>query len=81
MTLMLVMPLWALGWQLFNPATGWALKGQYLLTVIGLATIVLQVWMVAEAVLMIPRAKGVLEEALPPLKPGAGVTAGGGRSC
>ena len=69
MTMMLVMPVWALLWQLFHPERGWLAGGQYVLFGIGLATVVLQVWMVIEALLMIPRARNVLEEALPlPIK-------------
>ena len=81
MTMMLVMPLWALLWQMFYPETGWAFTGQYMLFGIGIATMALQVWMVVEALLMIPRAKGVLEEALPPFEPRSAMAASGGRSC
>lgn len=81
MTMMLIMPVWALIWQIFHPETGWAFTGQYMLFGIGIATMALQVWMVVEAILMIPRAKGVLEEALPPLAPESATTASGGRSC
>lgn len=65
MALMIVMPFWALCWQLFNEESGWWPRGNYLLVVIGLATMVLQVWMVIEAIVAWPRAKGVLEENLP----------------
>lgn len=81
MTLMLVMPIWALALQLFHPVTGWAFTGRYLLFTIGLATMTLQAWMVIEALMMIPRAKGVLEETLPPLKPKMATATDGGRSC
>jgi len=88
MVIMLIMPAWALTWQLFNPDIGWArpllqmLSGDlawqwhnsHLLLLIGLATLCLQVWMVVEGVLLWPRARGVLEEPLPPLEgqPAAG---------
>ena len=88
MVIMLIMPAWALTWQLFNPDIGWArpllqmLSGDlawqwhnsHLLLLIGLATLCLQVWMVVEGLLLWPRARGVLEEALPPLEgqPAAG---------
>jgi len=36
---------------------------------IGAATLALEIWMIVEAVLTAPRAKGVLEQALPPLRP------------
>ncbi len=81
MMIMLVMPAWALGWQLFNEQTGWfwplwnmiqqnrpwGWVNDHLLLGIGLATVVLQVWMILEGVLLLPNAKGVLEESLPPL--------------
>ena len=82
MTLMLTLPVWALLWQMFHPELGWAIKGRYLLLGIGFATVALQIWMVIEALLMIPKARGVLEEALPPLPPkGAQAAMAGGRSC
>jgi len=81
MTMMLILPVWALLYQMFHPASGWLFTGQYLLFAIGLSTVALQIWMVAEALLMIPRAKDVLEEALPPLKPRPALAAADGRSC
>ena len=80
MVVMLIMPAWALGWSLFNAESGWLIgpKPNYLLTTIGLMVMALQVWMVLEAVWMWPRAKGVLEEALPPLPKSK---MAGGRSC
>lgn len=97
MLVMLVMPAWALTWQLLNRESGWLwplwemIRGEqpwswensHLLLAIGLAVMALQIWMVVEAVLIWPKAKGVLEEALPPLpsrttmKPATE----GGRSC
>jgi carbon starvation protein len=65
---MIIMPAWALVWQMFNASTGWLPTHNYLLLGIGAAALLLQLWMVLEAVLIWPRAKGVLEEALPPLK-------------
>ena len=90
---MCVLPMWALGWQLFNANNGWfwtlwpMLSGKevwqwhdsHLLCVIGLATLALQMWMIVEAMLLWPKAKGVLEQDLPPL-PDRLATAGG-RSC
>ena len=80
MLLMIVMPIWALSWQLFNAETGWWPQRNYLLLSIGLATMLLQFWMIVEALLAWPRAKGVLEEALPPLAAGDTPLAAG-RSC
>ena len=70
MIAMIVMPIWALGWQLFNSDTGWWPHGNYLLASIGGATLLLQFWMVFEAIVAWPQAKGVLEEMLPPLPSG-----------
>ena len=91
MCVMLVMPVWALLWQMFNADTGWwsvanweTAQGivNYVLFGVGVATVCLQLWMVTEALLLIPRAQGVLEEALAPL-PNKAATAGmaQGRSC
>ena len=68
MLLLLIMPAWAMGWQMFNPHTGWLRENpNYLLGGIGLAVVGLQTWMIVEGALTWKRAKGVLEEALPPL--------------
>ena len=91
--LMCVLPMWALGWQLFNSSKGWfwtlwpMLTGEipwkweqsHLWSIIGLSTLTLQMWMVVEAILLWPRAKGVLENELPPMSDG--LAASGGRSC
>ena len=70
LVLMLVMPMWAMPYQLWE-APGWLLtaregfpdhKPNYLLGGIGLATIALEIWMIVEAVKIFPKAKGVLEE-------------------
>jgi carbon starvation protein len=99
MVVMLVMPAWALLWQLFNETSGWTwplwemLSGKaawqwnnfHLLFAIGVATLALQVWMVVEGILLWSNAKGVLEEALPPLEAThpttAAATADGGPNC
>jgi len=81
MILMVIMPTWALCWQLFNSHSGWSMplrqmaggdlawawQNEHLLFSVGLVILGLQAWMVVEGVLLWPRAKGVLEEALPPL--------------
>ena len=63
MVFMLIMPMWAMIHQLFS-SPGWLVgdKPDYLLGGIGLATIVLEIWMIIEAVRLFPKAKGVLEE-------------------
>ena len=71
MLIMLIMPAWAMVWQLFNSQSGWLMAGEeknYLLGSIGLGTLCLQVWMVVEGLMIWRSARGVLEEALPPLE-------------
>lgn len=73
MVVMLVMPAWAMSDHMQQWwGTNWLLFG------FGLSIMALQVWMVIEGLLILPRVRGVLEEALPPL-PKPAVTAG--RSC
>ncbi len=68
---MLLMPAWAMIWQLFFQGVGmetsWlaAEAPNWPLIVIAIATLVLEAWMVLEAVLLWPRVKGVLEPPLP----------------
>ena len=90
MLLMIVMPAWAMLWQLFSTElvgdkrVGWMwnFEDHILLGSIGLMTMGLQAWMVLEAIWMWPKAKGVLEEALPPLPDTPSkLQASGGRSC
>ena len=78
MVIMLIMPAWALLWQLFNQDSGWAhpllamVRGDtvwawdndHLLLTIGLVTLLLQIWVVIEGLLLIPKSRGVLEEVL-----------------
>lgn len=64
MIFMLIMPMWAMVWQLFlggADSPSWISQGKWTLVGIGLATIVLEIWMIVEAALMFPRVKGVLE--------------------
>ena len=64
MIFMLLMPMWAMVWQLFiggADSPSWINQGKWTLVAIGLATIILEIWMVIEAVLMFPQAKGILE--------------------
>ncbi|MCA9067769.1 MAG: hypothetical protein KDA84_02530, partial [Planctomycetaceae bacterium] len=60
---MLIMPAWAMTIQIQN----WWAKESYLLVCVGVVTLVLEAWLVVEAFLMWPKAKGVLEKTLPPL--------------
>jgi len=83
MIVMMVMPAWAMIWQLFSTelnAKGdeigwiWSPGDHLLLTTIGLATLGLQLWMAIEAIILWPSVRGVLEEALPPLPPKQNLT-------
>lgn len=64
MIFMLIMPMWAMIWQTFIGSEGspsWWSEGNVLLVGIALTTCVLEIWMIAEAVLLFPRTKGLLE--------------------
>lgn len=62
---MLLLPMWAMLHQLLNTADGWWPKQQYHLVAAGVIILALQVWMIAEALRMIPRVHGILEPSLP----------------
>ena len=79
MVVLLIMPGWAMLWQMFNAENGWLTNENYLLLGIGAFVLALQIWMIVEGVLIWQKAKGVLEEALPPLAPKPDLA--GGRSC
>lgn len=64
MVFMLIMPMWAMLWQVFIGGEGnpsWLSQRNWLLVSVALATLVLEVWMIVEAVRLFPRAKGVIE--------------------
>ena len=64
---MLILPAVAMISQLFVGDAAW-LTGttpNYLLSAIGLITLALEAWIIAEAAIAWPRAKGVLESSLP----------------
>lgn len=70
MLFMLIMPAWAMSWQLFvgsdgHPAWLYVDNPNWVLIVIAMATLVLEAWMVVEAILLWPKVKGVLEPQLP----------------
>ncbi len=76
MVFMLVMPVWAMTWQIFlgSPdSPSWLSHKEWILVTIGLATIALEVWMILEAIRMFPRAKGILEERALDTEPAAAV--------
>ena len=66
MVVMLIMPAWAMLWQMFNPDTGWLFTGKYLLFAFGIAVEALQVWMIVEGLITLRTARGNYPE-LPPL--------------
>lgn len=90
MIFMLIMPMWAMLWQVFIGGTGnpsWLSQGNWLLVSIAMITVLLEVWMIIEAIKVFPRAKGIIEQnAIQPVvgsAPFSGVLAGsaeGGRS-
>ncbi len=63
MAFMLVMPAWALAIDVQR----WWAGGSWLLVAVAAVMLGLEAWMVIEAVLLWPRARGILEEPLPPL--------------
>ncbi|QDT36937.1 carbon starvation CstA family protein [Stratiformator vulcanicus] len=75
MVLMLIVPAWAMLYQVFMQWLPRAMDPQFsdeawmnwILFGFGLAITALQIWMIVEAILTWSRAKGVLEELLPPL--------------
>ncbi len=74
---MLIMPAWAM----FTQMNGWIENKQFLLVSVGIVTLVLEAWMLVEATMVWPKAKGVLEEKLPPLEKPLANSPEGGRSC
>lgn len=63
---MLVFPALAMYWNLFSEH-GYLAENKVLLSVLGIGVLILQAWMLFEAIVMWPKVKGVLEESLPPL--------------
>ncbi|MCA9259749.1 MAG: carbon starvation protein A, partial [Planctomycetales bacterium] len=61
MVVMMIMPAWAMLWNLFNAESGWWIKGDWLLSGFGVAILALQAWMLWEGWRAWPQAKGVLE--------------------
>ena len=77
---MLVLPGTALGIEIFKSG-GWLENENYLLISIATITLALEVWIIIEALVAWPKAKGLLEPSLPPLPQDTAATADGGRSC
>jgi carbon starvation protein len=65
MIFMLIMPMWAMLWQVFIGGTGnpsWLSQGNWLLVSVAMITVLLEVWMIIEAIKVFPRAKGIIEQ-------------------
>jgi carbon starvation protein len=65
MIFMLIMPGWAMVWQVFIGGEGnpsWLSQGNWLLVGIAVVTVLLEIWMIIEAVRLFPRVKGVVED-------------------
>ena len=62
MVVMLVLPGWAMLWQMFNPAVGWLAKGNYLLFGFGMVIQLLILWMIIEGLLVWKKARAGLQE-------------------
>ena len=77
---MLILPASAMVIELFKP-NGWIAGQKPLLASIGLATLALEIWMLIEASIAWPKAKGVLEQSLPPINSQNENQNEGGRSC
>lgn len=64
---MLILPAWAMLYQLFVQAPGqetsWLEDRNWLLLAIGLTTLALEAWMLVEAMLLLPKVRGILEPA------------------
>ena len=81
MLFMLVMPAWAMYYQMFVgsedfPAWVAADKPNYFLISVGIITMLLEAWMIIEAILLWPKAKGVLEVSAEEVEEPEAVTSG-----
>jgi carbon starvation protein len=77
---MLILPALAMSIKLFE-SNGWIAQQKPLLATIGLTTLALEAWMLIEAFIAWPKAKGVLEQSLPPINNQNENQNEGGRSC
>jgi carbon starvation protein len=82
MIVMLIMPAWAMLWNMFNGETGWFYNPEKQhLFLFGIAVIGLQIWMMVEGLLVWSKSKGHLEEQLPELstiRPAVATSSAGG---
>ncbi|MDG2126085.1 MAG: carbon starvation CstA family protein, partial [Verrucomicrobiales bacterium] len=77
---MLVLPGTALGIEIFKTG-GWLDKENYLLIGIAAVTLGLEIWIIIEALVAWPKAKGLIEPQLQPLGQTSQTSPDGGRSC
>ncbi|CAN5802150.1 carbon starvation protein A [soil metagenome] len=65
---MLILPAWAMLWQIFVQAPGsessWLADRNWILLGVGLVTITLEAWMIVEAILLVPKVKGIREPSI-----------------
>jgi len=62
MILMLILPAWAMTLQAFVGEKSWLMQGNWLLVGIAVVTLVLEAWMVVEAIKLFPKTKGLIED-------------------
>ena len=79
MLFMLIMPAVAMGMEL--PRWVGEENPNWIVIVVAAGTLALEAWMIVEAILLWPRARGKLEAALPPIPATIGPTTDGDRSC
>jgi carbon starvation protein len=75
---MLALPGIAMGLQIFVGESSFLATERWLLVFIGLATLALQLWMIVEALLAWPKARGMIEKQLEPLPPERASSQGSG---
>ncbi|MGE0492057.1 MAG: carbon starvation protein A [Vulcanimicrobiota bacterium] len=59
MALMILLPAWAMLWQMFNSTTGWLTQQNYLLLGFGGGVLCLQIWMLIEGLSMFGKVRGL----------------------
>ena len=68
MIFMLLMPLWAMTVQVFigtEVTESWVAQENWLLVGIGIASLALELWMIVEALILLPKVKGLMEKPAP----------------
>jgi carbon starvation protein len=62
MIMMLILPAWAMTLQAFVGEKSWLMQENWLLVGIAVATLLLEAWMVIEAIKLFPKTKGLIED-------------------